>query len=67
VPSEKRFAGIRRLLERDGWTLERIRGSHHTFKKPGSRNILIPVHGGKVKPFYVKEVEKIIQGRPPTF
>jgi predicted RNA binding protein YcfA (HicA-like mRNA interferase family) len=67
VPSEERFGELKRLLERDGWTLVRIRGSHHTFQKAGFRNIIIPVHRGKVKPFYVKEIRKILEGHPPTF
>jgi predicted RNA binding protein YcfA (HicA-like mRNA interferase family) len=67
MASEQRFAELRRELERNGWILARIAGSHHTFKKTGVRNIVIPVHRGKVKPFYVKEAQKILQGHPPTF
>jgi predicted RNA binding protein YcfA (HicA-like mRNA interferase family) len=67
VPSEERFAELRRLLERDGWQLVRIRGSHHTFTKPGFRHILVPVHHGKIKPFYVKQIRKILEGDQPAF
>lgn len=67
MASEERFAVLRRLLERDGWVLDRIRESHHTFKKVGHRNIVMPVHHGKVKSFYVKEIQKILEGHPPTF
>ena len=66
MASEERFAELKKLLERNGWTLARINGSHHTFKKPGFRNIVIPVHHGKVKPFYVKEIRKILEGNPPA-
>ncbi|MBM3841155.1 MAG: type II toxin-antitoxin system HicA family toxin [Verrucomicrobia bacterium] len=37
-----------RLLSEAGWTLRRIRGSHHIFGKPGERKIItVPVHGNK--------------------
>lgn len=66
MPSEVRFAEVRRLLEREGWRLLRIKGSHHSFGKPGFRNIVVPVHHGKVKPFYVKEIRKILEGDQPA-
>jgi predicted RNA binding protein YcfA (HicA-like mRNA interferase family) len=35
-----------RLLERHGWSLLRIQGSHHVYGKPGQRvRISVPVHG----------------------
>lgn len=40
--SGKAFA---RILERHGWTLARITGSHHIFMKPGYvLRISVPVH-----------------------
>jgi predicted RNA binding protein YcfA (HicA-like mRNA interferase family) len=63
VPSPVRFAVVRKQLEKHGWVLVRINGSHHVFKKAGAEDVVvIPVHGGKVKPFYVRQVEKITQG-----
>lgn len=62
MPSEERFAVVRRLLERGGWTLVRITGSHHVFSKPGQPLLVIPVHRGKVKPFYVRQIKKILEG-----
>jgi predicted RNA binding protein YcfA (HicA-like mRNA interferase family) len=45
VLSGKEFV---RLLERNGWTLERIQGSHHIFIKQGSTvRISVPVHGNR--------------------
>jgi len=67
MSSEERFAELRRLLERDGWQLVRIRGSHHSFAKPGFRRFAVPVHNGKVKPFYVKQIRKILEGDQPAF
>jgi len=37
-----------RLLERNGWELRRIKGSHHIYSKSGERYIItVPVHGNK--------------------
>ncbi|MEA4806865.1 type II toxin-antitoxin system HicA family toxin [Acetobacterium wieringae] len=33
-----------KLLEKNGWVEERIKGSHHVMKKDGKTEI-IPVHG----------------------
>jgi len=36
------------LLEQAGWTLKRIKGSHHIYGKAGERKILtVPVHGNQ--------------------
>jgi predicted RNA binding protein YcfA (HicA-like mRNA interferase family) len=43
--SGKRLA---RILERRGWLLQRITGSHHIYTKPGSEvRITVPVHGNR--------------------
>jgi len=60
MPSEVRFALVRAMLEKAGWTLSRINGSHHQFTKAGERTLVIPVHRGKVKPGYVREIQKLI-------
>ena len=65
MPSEVRFAEIRRLLEDHGWTLDRISGSHHIFTKPGERSISIPVHHGRVKPGYVGRIKKELGEKKP--
>ena len=37
-----------RLLERHGWQLMRIHGSHHIYGKPGSIvRLSVPIHGNK--------------------
>jgi predicted RNA binding protein YcfA (HicA-like mRNA interferase family) len=59
MPSEVRFAVVRRRLESCGFVLRRIKGSHHTFTKSGHAPVIIPVHHGKVKPVYVQEVERV--------
>lgn len=43
-PTGKEFCAF---LERNGWILARIKGSHHIYKKPGVMALLtIPVHSG---------------------
>ena len=37
-----------RVLERHGWELKRIQGSHHIYSKSGSVvRLSVPVHGNK--------------------
>ncbi|MGD0898379.1 MAG: type II toxin-antitoxin system HicA family toxin [Thermoguttaceae bacterium] len=62
MPSEKRFAEVNRMLEQAGYRLVRIRGSHHYFAKAGELPLSIPVHQGKVKSYYVRQVENICKG-----
>ncbi|MBN2456472.1 MAG: type II toxin-antitoxin system HicA family toxin [Sedimentisphaerales bacterium] len=59
VTTEARFSKVKKLLEEKGYNLTRISGSHHIFTKKGLLPISIPVHSGKVKGFYVKQIEKI--------
>jgi len=43
--SGKQFA---RALERNGWTLARIQGSHHIYAKTGSIvRLSVPIHGNR--------------------
>ena len=43
--SGKDFA---KLLERHGWELKRISGSHHIYAKPGNpARISLPIHGNQ--------------------
>lgn len=61
MAGEMRFGAVRRMLEKAGYRLVRIAGSHHIFEKPGNRLLSIPVHKGKVKPFYVRQIQRIIE------
>lgn len=39
---------LARLLERRGWTLLRVNGSHHIYGKPGQpARLSVPFHGAK--------------------
>ena len=59
MASEKRFGEIKKMLEAKGYTFFRVSGSHHIFTKPGVGHFSVPVHNGKVKPFYVKQIKKL--------
>lgn len=58
MPSPVRFAEIKRLLEKHGWRLDRVRGSHHMSEKPGHRTFSVPVHDGKVNYGYDRKIQK---------
>ena len=39
---------LARIVQRHGWILARIQGSHHVFTMPGRRErIVIPIHGNQ--------------------
>lgn len=39
---------LAKLLERNGWILLRVQGSHHVYGKPGiASRISVPIHGNK--------------------
>ena len=59
MASEERFSKVKKKLESKGYSLSRIAGSHHIFTKEGALPISIPVHSGKVKSYYVQEIDKI--------
>jgi predicted RNA binding protein YcfA (HicA-like mRNA interferase family) len=59
VASEIRYSEAKKILEDKGFSLRRISGSHHVFKKPGGGMVSLPVHKGKVKAVYVRQIKKI--------
>jgi len=46
-----------KLLEKNGWKLIRINGSHHTMSKDNSV-ITVPVHGRDMKPGLLNAILK---------
>ena len=55
-----RFNDLRRLLIRLGFN-ERVRGSHHIFRKPGvDERINLQGDGGMAKTYQVRQVKAII-------
>lgn len=61
APHNVTFAKLRKLLEQEGFFLERIGGSHHNFRR-GSTIFVVPVHNNRVKIVYVKRAIEIIEG-----
>lgn len=63
--SGKRLCGKRlcKVVERKGWVLKRVTGSHHIYEKPGVDQILsIPVHRDQdLKVGTLKALMKIAQ------
>ncbi|WP_017300438.1 type II toxin-antitoxin system HicA family toxin [Nodosilinea nodulosa] len=59
-PADARFSDIRKLLEYEGFVLDRVTGSHHVFLKDDI-TFVIPVHNNKVKTVYVKRVIELIE------
>lgn len=59
-PNNATFSEIRKLLEQEGFALDRITGSHHIFTKDDI-TFVIPVHNSKVKAIYVKRVIELIE------
>ena len=55
-----RFNDLRRQLLRLGF-VERVRGSHHTFRKEGVRELInLQRDGSQAKPYQVRQVRQII-------
>jgi predicted RNA binding protein YcfA (HicA-like mRNA interferase family) len=57
-PKGVRFTDLETLLHQFGFTLARIKGSHHFFRyQHGGIYVImvVPVHGNMVKPHYVKD------------
>lgn len=53
-PNAVRFAEMRQLLELAGWTLERVKGSHHVFGRDGEQ-LVVPYRRPHVLAAYVRE------------
>ncbi|MGH2616540.1 MAG: type II toxin-antitoxin system HicA family toxin [Thermomicrobiales bacterium] len=52
MPQVPRVSGreVIRALERAGWYVHRVRGSHHIVKAPDGRRTSVPVHGNRTLP-----------------
>jgi predicted RNA binding protein YcfA (HicA-like mRNA interferase family) len=59
MPSPVSYADVERMLRRHGWTLLRISGSHHMWFRRGTGIFPLPVHRGKVKHGYYKELQRL--------
>lgn len=61
LKADASFQVVKTVLEENGYELTASKGSHFRFKKSNKPSISIPVHNGKVKKVYIKEILKLIQ------
>lgn len=59
-PNNATFSDIRKLLEQEGFLLDRTTGSHHVFTKD-EITFVVPVHNNRVKTIYVKRVIELVE------
>lgn len=57
--ADVRFDDLTKLLSHYGYVNVRHRGSHFYFQKLSAPSLTIPVHNGRVKIIYVKEIIKL--------
>jgi predicted RNA binding protein YcfA (HicA-like mRNA interferase family) len=54
---------VKSLLQSCGFSLERVKGSHHIYEKEGSPPINVqPTCHGEAKPYQIKQIRSIILG-----
>jgi predicted RNA binding protein YcfA (HicA-like mRNA interferase family) len=54
-----------RMLEQDGWVLDRVNGDHHTFKHPNNVKIITVTHPKRDLPTgLVRRIYKLAGWRP---
>jgi predicted RNA binding protein YcfA (HicA-like mRNA interferase family) len=61
-PQGLRFDEAKKLAKAFGFRLDRIKGSHHIFNRPGIQEFLnLQDCGGKAKPYQVKQLLKLVE------
>jgi len=53
---EARVAEVESYLEACGWRKRGGKGSHRAWTKDGKRTLVIPVHGGRVREYVIRQV-----------
>ncbi|MDR1191574.1 MAG: type II toxin-antitoxin system HicA family toxin [Verrucomicrobiales bacterium] len=48
------------ILAHQGFTLDFIAGSHHTFRHADGRRVTLPKHGKEIKPHYIKTIRGML-------
>ena len=62
---EVKAADLVRLLERNGWHVDRQSGSHKTFKHPANPKIItVPMHARDIKPGLLNKLLKTAGLKP---
>lgn len=57
------FEDLAGLLTRNGWRLDRVKGSHHTFINASGQIITLPRKRPQMKPIYAKTVRNALQNQ----
>jgi predicted RNA binding protein YcfA (HicA-like mRNA interferase family) len=61
-PQSMRFRDFQRVLEAFGFTLDRIKGSHHQYKHPSAtRPLSIQPKGNMAKPYQIDQFLDIVE------
>jgi predicted RNA binding protein YcfA (HicA-like mRNA interferase family) len=61
---EKSSRKLIKMLERDGWVLDRVNGDHHTFKHPARQEIITVTHPRRDLPIgLVRRIYKLARWR----
>jgi predicted RNA binding protein YcfA (HicA-like mRNA interferase family) len=64
-PVERNSRKLIRMLEQDGWVLDRVNGDHHTFKHPDREAIITVTHPRRDLPTgLVRRIYKLAGWRP---
>ncbi len=57
-----RFADARRLAGALGFELDRVRGSHHIFRHPGTgQRLNLQASGGQAKPYQLRQLLDLVE------
>jgi len=56
LPPEMRFGEIKKVLERFGWRVSKVKGDHFNFKKENEFLIISAKKGRKVKRGYIRRI-----------
>ncbi|MBE2267083.1 MAG: type II toxin-antitoxin system HicA family toxin [Anaerolinea sp.] len=62
-PENATMQEVETLLSRFGFTLARVSGSHHIYEYDDGdawKQVIVPLHGSKVKKVYVKKAVEVI-------
>jgi len=59
MPSDVRYVAAKRMWEAKSYFYQRTSGSRHIFEKAGVGSFSIPVHNGKVKHVYIRQIKKL--------
>lgn len=58
--SDVRFSDLENILLHVGYENVRQKGSHVHFRKQGMPSLTLPVHNGKVKKVYVRDIINLL-------